>query len=252
MSATSSFTSRRSHVRGRASVPSPTVRWRASFGPGGQLCFGSHSVAVASLGNIDAACRTNEARYDVDGALRVAARPAQEKAMRVITAYRHHGGDCDARAEQHVWKLVAAPMATVVEEELAGPTWGALVLLGYTSDEAWHLVFDESAPVSRHEWKGVRPFACCLSQRSLAVQADAQAAALERCALQANPTRRCSLSPRRASCTAARGPSTSLSVKTGSRGLAPSTISRSRSTRNSRRRCSRCSRVSSRRSSSPT
>jgi hypothetical protein len=149
-SAASSYTARRAHARTLdAGAPAPALRWRASFGPGGQLCFGSRSVVVASLGALDAACRPSDEpapRARAEAALAVAARAAEEAPAATLAAYKAAAAGPDpppsALAEQHVWKLAAAlflPAGTdgATEGALRGADEGAAAaLLGERQREA--------------------------------------------------------------------------------------------------------------------
>ena len=75
-----SFTSRRAHAATLdVGAPDASLRWRASFGPGGQLCFGSRSVVITQLGAFDGACRPSDER-----ALAIAARVTEQAPARTL------------------------------------------------------------------------------------------------------------------------------------------------------------------------
>ena len=98
----------------------PALRWRATFAPGGQLCFGARVINVASLGDLDAACKPKDdhpaaTKARAEAALQVAAgAEAGASSAATLAAYKEAAvvGDApppaSALTEQHIWKLAAA------------------------------------------------------------------------------------------------------------------------------------------------
>ena len=113
---TPSYSTRRTHACKLSTAPHPAARWRTSFGPGGQLCFGSASITVVSLARLDSLCRPTDepaAAHRTEQAMRVSkARCELSEVAAVCYHYIAAAGGPDAShvamVEQHNWKLVAA------------------------------------------------------------------------------------------------------------------------------------------------
>ena len=136
--APSSYTQRRAHAAGHAP---PTHRWRASFGAGSTLVFGSRAVHVADYAVLDERCRNadegSQQQQRAEAALRVHVDARRAGAAQTLAetlclykdtaAAAATGGGLEevpqqALEEQHVWKLVgalflpAAVQGTVADE----------------------------------------------------------------------------------------------------------------------------------------